>query len=131
MRAWLILCVAALLAGCSVGDAQQRFRVSGKVTFDGKPVPHGEVLFTPDGSQSNAGAQGIATIENGHYDTQGSRAPGVAGGPTVVRVTALSDPKGTLLFEHEFHVDLPQADTTHDIEISASEVKPPATTPEI
>jgi uncharacterized lipoprotein YmbA len=110
---------AALLAGCSGGDAQTRYRVSGEVKFNGEPVQYGEVLFTPDGAQGNSGAQGIAEIKNGRYDTQGSRAPGVAGGPTVVVVTALQDDRGTLLIEHEFRIDLPKADTTHDFDIPA------------
>ncbi len=111
---------ATLLAGCSGGDTQTRYRVSGEVRFNGQPVQYGEVLFTPDGAQGNSGAQGIAEIKNGRYDTQGSRAPGVAGGPTVVVVTALQDDQGTLLVEHQFTVELPKADTTHDINIPAA-----------
>ena len=122
---------AAALAGCSQGDTQTRYRVSGDVKFNGQPVPFGEVLFTPDGSKNNSGAQGIAEIKNGHYDTQGSRAPGIAGGPTIVRVTASSDDKGTLIGEHEYSVELPRADTTHNIDIPASAAKKKVTQREI
>jgi hypothetical protein len=114
-----IIC-AAFFAGCSRSDGQTRYRVSGEVKFNGQPVQFGEVLFTPDGAQGNSGAQGIAEIKNGRYDTQGSRAPGVAGGPTVVIVTALQDDRGTLLVEYEFKTDLPKADTTHNIDIPAA-----------
>jgi hypothetical protein len=124
------ICCVAALAGCTSGDKQTRYRVSGEVKFNGEPVQFGEVLFTPDGAQGNSGAQGIAEIKNGRYDTQGSRAPGIAGGPTVIVVTALKDDRGTLLIEHEFKVDLPKADSTHDIDIPAAASKKPGV-PEI
>ena len=129
-RLLFAIVVAGTLAGCSGDDSQTRYRVSGEVKFNGQPVQFGEVLFTPDGAKGNSGAQGIAEIKNGRYDTEGSRAPGVAGGPTVILVTALKDDQGTLLVEHEFKVDLPKADTTHDIEIPASAAKKKAV-PEI
>lgn len=123
-----------IVVGCSSSDTAVRFRVSGEVKYDGKPVPHGEVLFTPDGSKKNEGVQGIATIKAGRFDTKGSRAPGVSGGPTVVRVTALSDASGKLLTEHEFTIDLPKSDSEQNIDIPAKAAKPEdakATTPEI
>jgi hypothetical protein len=122
---------AAIFAGCTGSDAPTRYRVSGEVKFDGQPVQYGEVLFTPDGAQGNSGAQGIAEIKNGRYDTQGSRAPGVAGGPMVVVVTALKDERGTLLVEREFKVDLPKEDTKYDFDIPAMTDKKKSSVPEI
>lgn len=118
--AWIVL-VANLFAlvACGGGDSQERHRVSGRITFAGQPVSFGEVLFTPDATQGNAGAQGIAVITNGRYDTEGSRAPGVAAGPVVVRVTALADANGTLLCEHEFSLEVSQGGMERDIEIPA------------
>jgi hypothetical protein len=134
-RATLRYLVAALalgvLGGCGRESGQVRYRVSGRITFAGEPVPYGEVLFTPDASKGNSGPQGIAIIKNGRYDTAGSRAPGIAGGPTVVRVTALRDPSGKLLCEYLLELDLPRADSVQDIDIPASAVKPPAAGPEI
>jgi hypothetical protein len=128
----LILFGALVWAGCSSGDGLERYRVSGEVKFDGQPVPFGEVLFTPDGSKGNSGAQGIAEIKDGKYDTQGSRAPGTAGGPTVVRVMAFRDGGGKeLICEHESQVDLPKAATTHNIDIPADAAKRKPGTPEI
>jgi hypothetical protein len=124
--------VATLVAavGCGGGDSQERHRVSGRITFAGQPVNFGEVLFTPDASKGNSGAQGIANIVNGRYDTQGSRAPGVASGPVVVRVTALADANGKLLCEHEFPLEVSKGGMEHDIEIPADAGKasdaPPA-----
>jgi len=134
MRMWWLVSagiVAAALAGCSQGDTQTRYRVSGEVKYGGQPVPYGEVLFTPDGELGNSGAQGIATIKDGKYDTRGSRAPGVSGGPMVARVTALEGPSGKLLSEQEFKVDLPKSDSTHDFDLPAAGAKPKAARPEI
>src|SRR5262245_8648276 len=108
MRYRLIVALLAVLAGCTGESGPARYRVSGEVKFNGQPVPSGEVLFTPDAAKGNSGAQGIANIQDGKYDTTGSRAPGVSGGPMIVRVTALSDANGKLLCEYEFSVDLPK-----------------------
>src|SRR5262245_22357071 len=78
------------LVGCRGDSGQNRFRVSGTVTFGGKPIAQGDVLFTPDGSKQNSGPQGIATIRDGQFDTAAANGKGVAGGPTVIRVTGLS-----------------------------------------
>lgn len=126
----LLLCVL-LFTACGGERGPTRYRVSGKITFGGQPVPYGEVLFTPDSSKGNSGPQGIATIQDGKYDTAGSRAPGVAGGPTIVQVTALSDPSGKLLCEYQFGVELPKSDSTQDIEIPAAAGKKKGSGPEI
>lgn len=132
MWRWAILVGVCLLPGCFGESGPQRFRVSGEITFDGKPVPHGEILFTPDSGQGNSGPQGIAMIQDGKFDTKGSRAPGVAGGPTVIQVAALADEKGKLLCEYQFNLDLPKSDSTKKIEIPASASKKKNTTgPEI
>lgn len=120
-RRWAVVCMlAAVLTGCGGPASPPRYRVSGTVTCGGRPVPHGEILFSPDGRQGNKGPQGIAIIKEGRYDTQGSRAPGASGGPTVVRVTALESAGGGLIAEHEFTIDLPQADSEQAIEIPAA-----------
>jgi hypothetical protein len=98
---------------------------------NGEPVPYGEILFTPDSGKGNSGPQGIATIQNGKYDTAGTRAPGVAGGPTVLLVTALADTKGKLICEHQFSLDLPKSDTTHNIDVPASALPKKSKSPEI
>jgi hypothetical protein len=127
MGRWVALMVVALggvIAGCS-GDGPARFRVSGAASFNGQPIPYGEVLFTPDGAKGNSGPQGIAQIRNGKYDTAGADGKGVAGGPTVIRVTGLTGPGGKLLCEWEMQVDLPRSDGTHDIDVpKAGEAKP-------
>jgi hypothetical protein len=93
--------------------------VSGTVTFDGKAIPYGDVLITPDDAKKNSGAQGIATIRDGKYDTSVPGGKGYGGGPAVIRVTGLTGEGGKLLCEYEFRVDLPQGDATHDIDVPA------------
>ena len=116
----MCLLASASVLGCGRASGPVRCRVSGTVTCAGRPVPHGEILFSPDGSRGNTGPQGIAAIVNGRYDTAGTRAPGTAGGPTVVRVTALESPRGGLIAEHEFTVELPKEDSDRDIDIPAA-----------
>ena len=108
-----VLALAAL-AGCA-DDAPKSHRLSGAVTLDGQPIPHGEVLFTPDAALKNSGPQGIAPIRDGRYDTGAAGGKGVAGGPTVVRVNGMSGPGGKTLCEYEVPVDLPRESGTRDL----------------
>ena len=119
-RRFTLFLLAICCVGCLSESGPKRYRVSGKITFGGQPVPHREVLFTPDNSKGNSGPQGIATIQDGKYDTAGSRAPGVAGGPTIVHVMAFANASGKLLGEYQFSADLPKSDSTQDIEVPAT-----------
>lgn len=113
------LFTVVMVVGCAANAEPKRFRVSGKVTFDGKVIPYGDVLFTPDGAQKNSGPQGIATIRDGQFDTSAVGGKGYGGGPAVIRVTGLTAQGGKLLCEHEFTVDLPRGDATHDLDVPA------------
>ena len=65
LRCWAFIgTVAALLVGCGDGGLK-RYRVSGDVSFQGKPVPAGSIIFTPDTAKGNAGPQGTANIIDG------------------------------------------------------------------
>jgi len=119
MSRWTVLTVAlalVLAAGCA-DKGPKRYHLSGPVTLDGKPIPYGEVLFTPDAAKKNDGPQGRAPIKDGQYDTAGADGLGIAGGPTVIRVNGMSGPGGETLCEYELQVDLPKADGTHPIEV--------------
>jgi hypothetical protein len=74
----------ALLAGCSSGE--RTYQLSGAVTYDGKPVPGGHIVFEPDTTGGNNGGSGFAKIKDGRYDTSILDGRGVVGGPHVVRV---------------------------------------------
>lgn len=105
------------LAGCGE-RGPRRFRIRGTVTYAGKPVQLGRVLFEPDAVRGNQGPQGFAPIENGTFDTAGPHCRGVVGGPMRVRIDGFemiggedAAASGKLLFPtHEEAVDLPQAD---------------------
>lgn len=56
----------ACLAGCSGGDDLERYHISGIVTYQGKPVPVGNVAFEPE--KKGIGG-GFAPIKDGKYDT--------------------------------------------------------------
>ena len=114
-----LLLGAVALLGCAEAEPKS-YAVSGSVKLDGQPIPYGEVLFTPDAKQQNSGPQGIAEIHDGQFDTQALGGKGMAGGPTVIRVNGMSGPGGKTLCEYELRVDLPRADTTHDIEVPKS-----------
>lgn len=114
----LWLAALCFVIGCADSDAK-RFRISGTATVDGKPIPFGDVLFTPDGSKNNSGPQGIANIVDGKFDT-GADGKGIAGGPTVIRVTGFAEQGGKqLLCEHELKMDLPRADSTQNLDVPA------------
>lgn len=120
-----------VFGGCGrSGDGIERFHVSGVVTHEGKPVPHGTILFTPDTSQGNSGPAGYSTIQDGSYDTAVS-GKGTVGGPHIVVITGddgqasydeeLGEEVATPLFpEFRTEVDLPRSATSVEFEVPAS-----------
>ena len=132
MRAWQLLpttLLAATLAGVAGCGGDSAYNVSGKVTFDGKPVPLGRIYFDPDAGQQNVGASGYTDIIDGEYDT--SRVgKGVNGGPMVVRILGFkkegADDSGfgpPLFQEYTFKVDLPRGNSTRDFDVPAEAAK--------
>jgi hypothetical protein len=62
------LAAVCALAGCGPGNGLTMGRVSGTVTFNGKPVELGEVLFVPDSSKGNSGVPSMGPIgKDGRY----------------------------------------------------------------
>ena len=99
----LPLCIL-LVSGCG-GTTENVVQVSGTVTFDGKPLPIGMIVFEPDPAKGNRGPQGHADIKDGRFDTQLS-GKGVVIGSQMVRITGgdgvnpeAFTPFGNLLFE--------------------------------
>lgn len=68
----------------SGGGSEKLYHVSGTVTFAGKPVPYGSVLFVADAEEGNTGPQGVATIEDGKFDTAKAGRGVVGGAYTVI-----------------------------------------------
>lgn len=119
-----------LLTGCGDGG----FNLSGKVTFNGKPIPAGKIYFTPDSSQGNDGPTGYATIANGQYDTSAEGSKPVAGGPMIIGIEGFDpaakveaqrgDTSGEVIVKalfpyYETKKDLPKDSTTVDFDVPA------------
>lgn len=117
-----VFLLSIVVAGCGK-RAPTLYHVSGTVTFAGKPVPAGSILFEPDTTKGNSGPAGYAKIKNGKYDTR-NEGRGVVGGPHIVRITGLNGvpdeylPEGTPLFpEYTKPVDLPKKDCAQDFDV--------------
>jgi hypothetical protein len=125
-----LLFVCTLITGCG-GD--KSYRVSGRVTFKGEPIPAGKIYFVPDGARGNTGPTGYADISNGSYDTD-SGGRGTAGGPVIVVIEGIDpDSKGSkedpevvarsLFPQYEVQDDLPKSDSTKDFDVPAEAIK--------
>jgi len=117
---------AALLAlGCGRASGPARYEVSGHVTYGGKPVPAGTIVFEPDASKGNRGPASYAAITAGQYTTEAGQ--GAVGGPHRVRIAGSDGiakgelPQGRSMFS-EYHaaVELPKNPSTQDFAIPGS-----------
>jgi hypothetical protein len=72
------------------------FPVSGTVTWNGQPIPKGQIFFDPDLAKKNDGIQGYALIDNGRFDTR-VNGRGIVGGSYVVRVAGFDGKPGAEL----------------------------------
>jgi hypothetical protein len=117
-----LLLAAVFLSSCEQGP--RRFDVSGKITFQGTPVPAGMIYFDPDVARGQVGPQGYAPIKDGAYNTANPGGKGTSGGPTIVRIQGYDGksgndlPQGQPLFsEFRKEVDLPPHSTTLDFDV--------------
>jgi hypothetical protein len=121
-----VLALASLFilpAGC--GEGTKDFHVSGLITFQGKPIPKGQIFFDPDLAKKNDGPQGYALIVDGKYDTRSTKR-GTVGGAYVIRIAGFDGkpgaelPMGSPLFtEYRVERDLPKGDSVQDIDVPA------------
>lgn len=112
-----LLVAVALIVGCG-GEELTRHRLSGTVTYHGKPVPTGAIFFEPDASQGNSGAPSYAEIKEGKFDTSVDGL-GFIGGPHVVTIEAFDGkaindyaPRGASLTKGKTYIkkfDFPKA----------------------
>lgn len=119
----LITLLAALHSGCS---GEKNYSLSGTVSFRGKPVPAGYIVFEPDTTAGNNGAAAFAKIKDGHYDTRIEDGRGTVGGSHLIRIRGFDGiPQGELrdgrlLFpDYNTTADLPKEDETLDFEVPA------------
>jgi hypothetical protein len=129
--------------GCG-GDGTHH--VTGKVNFQGKPVPAGKIYFIPDNSKGNTGPTGYADIKDGFFDTSATGGSGVPPGPLIIAIEGIDPsakpdkPKrgeeesgvvseeatGKVLFpRYEVNFEMPKENTTKDIEVPAEAAKGP------
>ena len=118
------------VAGCGSDDGPKRYDLSGTVTFAGKPIPAGSIVFQPDSSAGNSGPQGVAEIRDGQYDTADGK--GLIGGPHIVRITGFDgvaenemEVVPPLFAEYQIKSDLPKESGTMDFEVPADAPKAP------
>ncbi len=91
LRIVLIWTSGLCLSGCGgARDEPARYRVSGTVTYDGRPIEHGMIYFDPAGAAT--GASGFAPIKGGAFDTAAEGGKGHIGGKQNVRINAYSPP---------------------------------------
>ena len=78
----VILVLLLSSSGCVPSDELGRHPISGKVTFDGKPLDDGYILFRVTGEGTSAGA----TIANGSFDVPAKN--GISYGQYQVEITS-------------------------------------------
>ena len=132
----ILLLVFGLVSaiGCGGSDGPKRYDLSGTVTFDGKPIPAGSIIFQPNASAGNSGPQGAAEIRDGKYDTS-ANGKGMIGGPHIVRITGFDGIAETemdivkpLFAEYQIEVDLPEESGAKDFEVPGDAPKAPEST---
>jgi hypothetical protein len=118
--------VALLLTGTGCQErGPTRVRVTGSVTYEGKPVPYGNITFEPDTDKGNHGPQGFAKIQDGKYDSD-IAGTGPSPGPQTVVIEGYPElgrerpGQGRLIFNFRTTWDLPVEDTSRDFEIPAT-----------
>ena len=84
----LLVCVCAAVAGC--GGKAPSVRVWGTVSYQGRPVNEGQIIFFPTDDTKSPSTGGV--IEDGHYDIPKDDGP-YAGGAYRVEITALGAEK--------------------------------------
>ena len=83
-----VLCMGEVIAagGCSRPPAGPvRYPVRGSVTYAGKPVPAGRIVFEPDRAAGNSGPAAYGSIVAGRFTTYPRM--GAVKGPHVVQIS--------------------------------------------
>lgn len=112
-----------VLAGCSrTADGPQRNQLKGRVTFQGKPVQDGRIVFAPDDKKGNSGPGAIAFIREGTFETPAGH--GVISGPHVVdilgydqKVDMSTDDEPDATVKQSLEVVLPKDGGTYDFDL--------------
>ncbi len=122
-----IFCLPLAFVGCGTKEPANVVHVRGTVTYQGRPIPLGLIVFEPDPAKGNHGPQGHAKIKDGKFDTRSS-AKGAVVGPLIVRIVGgdgvapeAFTPVSNLLFEeYKTKVDLSRDSTTLSFDVPAA-----------
>lgn len=122
--ALLFLLTALLAVGCRENEPQ-RFAVSGRIAWNGAPVPAGTITFTPNASKGSSGPQGVASIHAGQYDTRTAGGRGAIGGQQIITISGFDGgppqeamPLGKRLFpQYQIEAELPKEATVLDLNL--------------
>lgn len=122
--------IAALLllpaAGCGGGSGYGE-PLQGKVTYDGQPIPTGDVILEPNSAKGNSGPGTIGKITDGRYETPAGK--GIVGGEYSVTIrgydgkedpnteAAANSPGNALFPAYHTEVTIPADGSEVDFEI--------------
>jgi hypothetical protein len=128
LRCWLSGFGLLVAAGGCGGDGITRHEVRGTVSYQGKAVQDGAMVFEPDASIGMVAPTCFVRIENGQYRTAPSESPTT--GTYKVRVMGYDNSKmrtdvapgeivelPELFPEYELRVEIPPTDGKLDIEV--------------
>ena len=130
LRSTAVALLVAGLAGCGQQGSSGLYEISGSVTFAGKPVLGGRIVFEPDEARGATGMVSIADIAHGSYRTRPKR--GFGGGPCLVTIygtdgTVPTEEKDTSLFPPwQTTLDLPREACRRDFDVPADTARQPA-----
>lgn len=107
----LAVMLAVLGVTCSgCGNDSGRADVSGRVTFQGEPVPVGTIEYRPNSEKGTGGPQTLLVIRDGYYESKGK---GPVFGHHIVKVSGYTGveipfvPEGERLFPvHKEEVEI-------------------------
>lgn len=120
--------LAVCLSGCGGGsDGPSRVDVSGQVTYQGKPIPRGQIRFVPTGPEG--GPIAAVEIRDGKYAAMGETGVPVGThrleflGFKIVGATSPADMVGA--GEEQYIAEKHNAKSTHTLKVPAG--SPPLT----
>jgi hypothetical protein len=125
VRSFLPALPLLLLLGC--GSGVDTHQVTGTITYQGKPIPAGNIIFSPDTDKGNKGPGTVAEIKDGKFSTPPKK--GVVGGAYRLEINGYDgvpipggeggmDPRGKPLFPtYQMALELPKPGTPLEIKV--------------
>jgi hypothetical protein len=128
LRWFCALAIVFFISGGCGGEGLDRERIQGTVTFEGKPVERGAVLFEPTQSVGTIAPTVYLRVQDGTFDTgDEGPIPGkykvIVGGYQTAKTHVDSDGvthTAQLFNDYTFEVEIPPPGNTLHIEVPAS-----------